>query len=964
MAEGSAILQFKRQKELSSTVTQTKTESSSIRKFVEEKNGTTIPSLETPRTVDDARKIQKEDPTLWQKISKQLMKPVGAASTVVEDLGSAIGRREISELKNTPSKIGGIITGTREHSFSEVWQKNGEGLGLSPKTTAFMGFASDVLLDPLNVLSGGLTTVGRVTSKVEALNNARQAIKIGSKVDKELTALGLTADAVKLATTKADQARLGQRALLTFMAGTRFEKPLIQGAPIYEAFGKLAGGLKHTKPVEVINKVFNTKTSNDAFNLVQEHYQNLANYRRGEVMDEALDIQRKIGELGQEEAFKVINVIESGTKSGIKEIDEVALQLKNNFDKLAKQEKELGLLKTTIQDYFPHIKVKEKIGDKIISFFSSPKKYSTALGAKKHRKIEGTVQEINKMFGTEFFEQRPAIAYAQRALASAKATTSKEFFDSVKQFAVKEGDELFEGAVETTVKELEGMKFAPDIARQIDAYQKAIKPEELRTAFRLFDQAQNVWKAQALVAPSYHIRNFVGNMWNNYIAGIKNPLSYARAMKMQMGKPLDFVDGTGRKWNQLTLLRAAKQTGVIDEGWYAADIATGLADELGGNSWNPLRQNFGLYRANRKAGSALENNARLAHFIEKLDGGMSIDNAALSVKKYLFDYNDLTDTEKIIFKRLAPFYTWTRKNIPIQLEELFDKPLLSGVAAVGGAIEGARDEGSISGVIEGSIAGAAGVGSRKFAAVAKAQQAREMRVDKPNEKYLSEYIKNNVGIRVGTDADGNTLYFLMGNWLPAAQAIDFLSQPTDNFIMMVSPFIKTPIELWANKSSFFKNTLGEPESIERYPQENTSWLGFTMRKRTATILRNIRLLNEIDKWNPGAIFGDKDNPSLVNKMAPDFGVKLPGLGTITTSEQRGGRYSPDSTNFGRTLQALFGKTTPYDPNLSRKYYLWDTDTKLRELERAIKDANRDGQTEYAKRLREEWKEVRKERLGR
>ena len=386
-----------------------------------------------------------------------------------------------------------------------------------------------------------------------------------------------------------------------------------------------------------------------------------------------------------------------------------------------------------------------------------------------------------------------------------------------------------------------------------------------------------------------------------------------------------FTDDAGRIWDNKTLMDAAKKSGVINEGWYAKDIDVALSSELGGSSWNPLKQNFGLYKANRSVGSVFENNARLAHFIDQLKKGSTIDNAAASVKKYLFDYGDLTSVEKNIFKRVVPFYTWTRKNIPLQVEKLLQSP-------------------------------------EKFGAVGKVTKAIESNVEKPNEKYLGDYIKNNIGVRVGTDKEGNTHYFLMGQWLPGAQAIDFLSAPVENFIGMISPFIKAPVETWANQSWMFENTFGEPSKIERYPEENQSWLGLTMRKKTVNILKNIRILNELDKLNPGAIFGDEDNPSLINRIAPEAGFKAPfGIGHITTSEKRGGRFTPEGTMADRILQSMFGKDSLYNPNFAKKFYLWDTDTKVRELEKAIKDARRDGQKEYAKRLREELINIKKSR---
>lgn len=891
-----------------------------------------------PMTVDDARELQEKDPTLWQTISKQLMKPVGLVATSTEELGKALGTASVGDvgeagkiLLNTPKKLGGIITGTRERNFSDIWKEYGAEAGIDPKITTAIGLVTDIAADPLNFVGGGLTKLGKVTSKIEALHKIGKSVEIGSKLHKEMQALGLSDDLLKLGATKSEQAIKGQRALLTLFANTRWEKSLVGGSKIYDYTGALKTGLKQTKLSQLVGKVFSTKTSDEAFNTVKNHFDNLLDYRKGQAMDEAVDIQKSIGKLDKEESLKLLDVVENyskGIRSGIQKVDDLAKRLTDNFLEIRNKEEGLGLLKTDIQDYFPHIKIKEKlpIAERLKGLFGDSKKYNTALGAYKKRKIAGGVNEINQMFGTEFFETRPAIAFAQRALGSAKATTSKEFFNTVKQFGKNIVDDTPDIAnyVETGIKELEGLKFAPDVAQQLTAYNKAIKPEELKIAIRTFDTIQNYWKAQALVAPSYHVRNMAGNTWNNFLAGVIDPRVYFEAGKLQTGKALKFTDDAGRIWDNNLLMKAAKQTGVINEGWYAKDIESALTSELGGLSWNPLKQNFGLFRANRAVGSTFENNARLAHFIQRIKEGHTIDDAAMSVKKFLFDYGDLTEIEKGIFKRFVPFYTWTRKNIPLQFEALFKQPA-------------------------------------KFASIVKGQKTIESQVEKPNEKYLGDYIKDNIGVRVGSDNKGNTHYFLLGNWLPAAQAIDFLSQPTENFIASVSPFIKTPAELWANKSTFFEDTFGQPSKIERYPEENQSWLGFTMRKKTTYILKNIRILNELDKLNPGGIFGDEENPSLANRIMPEMGITIPKIGTITTSEKRTGRFTPETGTGARVLQSLFGKSVPYNPSYAKKFYLWDTDTKIRELQKTIKDARRDGQKEYAKRLQEELNKVRKER---
>ena len=44
------------------------------------------------------------------------------------------------------------------------------------------------------------------------------------------------------------------------------------------------------------------------------------------------------------------------------------------------------------------------------------------------------------------------------------------------------------------------------------------------------------------------------------------------------------------------------------------------------------------------------------------------------MNKLLFDYSDVTKFESQVMKRIFPFYTWLRKNIPLQLELLAEHP--------------------------------------------------------------------------------------------------------------------------------------------------------------------------------------------------------------------------------------------------------------------------------------------------
>jgi len=125
------------------------------------------------------------------------------------------------------------------------------------------------------------------------------------------------------------------------------------------------------------------------------------------------------------------------------------------------------------------------------------------------------------------------------------------------------------------------------------------------------------------------------------------------------------------------LLDVAERYGVVQSGTFYDEISTGF---LKNKSKVLDRLNISKY------GNYIEENAKLAHFIDKLNKGYGIDDAARSVKKYLFDYGDLTDFEKNVMRRVMPFYTWTRKNIELQLKEMASKP-----GQYGAILKGFRD---------------------------------------------------------------------------------------------------------------------------------------------------------------------------------------------------------------------------------------------------------------------------------
>jgi hypothetical protein len=155
---------------------------------------------------------------------------------------------------------------------------------------------------------------------------------------------------------------------------------------------------------------------------------------------------------------------------------------------------------------------------------------------------------------------------------------------------------------------------------------------------------------------------------------------------------MDNTDGKIGTYTYEQIRQLAKQQG-ITQGFYGIELRKMLGGSIESltkppTRWNPLSTDFAPIAAGRQLGEAIEVNARMAHFIDRLVRGNTVEQARDSVFKYLFDYGELTQFEKEAVRRVVPFYTWTRKNIPLQLESLLTKPgKFAQIGRVEGAIE-------------------------------------------------------------------------------------------------------------------------------------------------------------------------------------------------------------------------------------------------------------------------------------
>lgn len=276
-------------------------------------------------------------------------------------------------------------------------------------------------------------------------------------------------------------------------------------------------------------------------------------------------------------------------------------------------------------------------------------------------------------------------------------------------------------------RHFDGLIFSPEVKAGVKRIIGIADHLENRSAIgRGYDRALGgLKKALTLPSPSYHIRNSFGDFIVSLLDGVFGPrgmASYDQAARTmaslrKVGKRPDVaaamtagVDpATGIAANPVEMLAGATpgtwgaRVMKVPRAW--SDVhGNYLSAEQVWAAYNHAGLNQGFTHAdlphifsisNRSGvpGAASktvntmmalsqgrENYFRLAHFIDRLKRStkptlaQAAEEAAYYVRKFHFDYTDVTPTERAVFARAIPFYKWQRFAVPLMLQTFFAKP--------------------------------------------------------------------------------------------------------------------------------------------------------------------------------------------------------------------------------------------------------------------------------------------------
>jgi len=396
-----------------------------------------------------------------------------------------------------------------------------------------------------------------------------------------------------------------------------------------------------------------------------------------------------------------------------------------------------GMLGSLLRNYFPH-KLSPTSAEALGKNFATGAGAGIGQKSGKMRGIKDTLANIEKTEFAPGFEREFVRPFAKEVIESERAIQTFDFFEDItKQFGISaddmakrsgfapgmqmpdevgnyklvDFDGFFTGGKQRSTMDRQtfgklGKVYLPtDVADDMSQMYKAYNTEEgISTFAKVWDGATNFWRPLVTtVSIPFHVNNMFGNIWNSFLGGMENPQRLKDGYDIFWKRAGNVKAGVHRlEFDQIREM--AEKYGVINSGIFenqvGQDVFRLVREGLPPRSEGNIAKVVELLSPVGKAGAAVKGvGDKLAVFVEgttraalftdnlmkrvgavqgQITPQMMDDFARQSadhVNNKLFDYaHGLTKFESNVMRRVMPFYSWTKFNIPLQVAELIDKP--------------------------------------------------------------------------------------------------------------------------------------------------------------------------------------------------------------------------------------------------------------------------------------------------
>ena len=331
-------------------------------------------------------------------------------------------------------------------------------------------------------------------------------------------------------------------------------------------------------------------------------------------------------------------------------------------------------------------------------------------------------------------------------------------------------DEAFRYVVRKGFQEISRSSQAPiDVADAMAMITRVNAPKELPGFLKYFDKMTRLFKSWAVATPGFIARNGYSGIFMNYLfdvspGSMQNFLRADRAFSKAIAAGMSVEDA----FLQIpTELRAAYQqvhnSGVLELG---GQVENTLADlrkitDAGGKTGVIDRiANTPINKATYRLNTDMERVLRGASAMHAASNGAGVEGIYDLVFKAHFNYSDLNNFENSVMKRVSPFYTWFRKNLPTQMEMVFKNP-------------------------------------KAYARYVEAKDAIEA-VSNP-EDLMPSWMKDRMSIRLPFALPGGQTYLMPDMPIKDLNVLGNLN----DLVGQVNPVIKTPFEMMTNRKMYF-----------------------------------------------------------------------------------------------------------------------------------------------------------------